>query len=88
MNSKDLVDGIVKTILGDTATVTQIEDEYGSVITIHPNGCSIASLLGRNGTTIDALRTLAKVIGIDGKHRIKLQIEESYGTENRRSNRS
>lgn len=76
MNSKELIDGIVKTILGDKATVTQKEDEYGAVISIHPNGASIASLLGRNGSTIDAVRTLAKVIGINGKHRVKVQINE------------
>jgi len=76
---------IVKTILGDQATITHKEDEYGAVITIHPNGSSIASLLGRNGSTIDAIRTLAKVIGINGKHRIKVSIQED-GPEDRRAN--
>ena len=85
MNSIELVEGIVKTVLGDNATVTQKQDEYGAVITIHPNGTSIASLLGRSGSTIDAIRTLAKVIGINGKHRIKVSIQED-GPEDRRAN--
>jgi len=88
MNSIELLEGIVKTILGDQATVTHKEDEFGAVITIHPNGTSIASLLGRGGSTIDAIRTLAKVIGINGKHRIKIEIREHGTTEDRRTNRS
>lgn len=90
MNSIELLEGIVITILGEEATVTSKEDEYGAVITVHPNRTSIASLLGRNGSTIDAIRTLAKVIGIDGKHRIKVQIVEEYHgqQENRRPNGS
>lgn len=89
MNSTELVEGIVKAILGDQATVTQKIDEYGAVITIHPNGTSIASLLGRSGSTIDAIRTLAKVIGINGKHRIKVMIEEKPDgeTKNRHTDR-
>ena len=85
MNSIELVEGIVKTTLGDGSTVTQKEDEHGAVITIHPNGASIASLLGRSGSTIDALRVLAKVIGINGKHRIKIGILENGKTQDRRS---
>jgi len=90
MNSIELSEGSVKTILGDKATVTHVQDEHGAVITIHPNGVSIASLLGRNGSTIDALRTLAKVVGIDGKHRIKIQIQEHDNgtTEDRHTDRS
>lgn len=86
MNSMDLVEGIVKTILGDQATVTQKEDEYGAVITIHPNGTSIASVLGRSGSTIDAIRTLAKAIGINGKHRIKVEIIEDGKSKDRHTN--
>lgn len=52
-----------------------VEDEHGAVITITPKG-NVSALIGRSGTTIDAIRTLAKAIGYNGKHRIKVKLDE------------
>lgn len=75
MNSKDFVSDIVTHLTGSAPEVDLIEDEHGAVITISPKG-NVSALIGRSGTTIDAIRTLCKAIGYNGKHRIKVKIYE------------
>lgn len=75
MNIEQLVKSIVAHLTGEYPTISIEEDEFGAVITIVVSG-KISSLVGKNGTTIDALRTLLKALGYNGKHRIKLTIHE------------
>lgn len=79
MDIKQLVHDIVTHLTGQETDVTVDEDEFGAVVTIVISG-NVPILIGKNGTTIDALRTLLKAIGIDSKHRIKLRIHEQQST--------
>lgn len=72
---EQLVENIVTSLTGEYTPVTLVEDEFGAVITIVVDG-KVPSLMGKNGKTIEALRTLLKAIGYNGKHRIKLRIHE------------
>lgn len=76
MDIKQLVHDIVSHLTGQDTTVTVEEDEQGAVVTIVVGG-KVPSLIGKDGTTINALRTLLKAIGINGKHRIKLRVSEA-----------
>jgi predicted RNA-binding protein YlqC (UPF0109 family) len=75
MNTEQLVKDIVTHLTDSTPTVTVDEDEFGAVITIVVGG-KISALVGKNGTTIGALRTLLKAVGYNGKHRLKLVLHE------------
>lgn len=74
MNSKDLVEKIVETLTQGTGTVTFHEDADGAVFEIFST--QNAALVGRKKANIEALRTLAKAVGYNGKHRIKVVLRE------------
>lgn len=75
MNSKDFVSDITEHLTGEKPGVEVVEDEYGAILTISPKG-NVSALIGRAGSTINAIRVLCKAIGFNGKHRIKLSIYE------------
>lgn len=75
MDITQLVQNIVSHLTGHQPDVRIEEDEFGAVITVVVGG-QVSSLVGKNGTTIDALRTLLKAIGYKGKHRLKLVLHE------------
>lgn len=75
MNSKEFVSDIVEHLTGKKPVVEVKEDEYGAVITVTPEG-NVSALIGRSGSTIDAIRILCKAIGYNGKHRIKVKLDE------------
>lgn len=79
MNSKDFVSEIVEHLTGKTPEVHVQEDEHGAILTVTPHG-NVASLIGRQGSTIDAIRILCKAIGYNGKYRIKLILDENGKT--------
>lgn len=75
MNSKDFIADITEHLTGERAKVVVNEDDSGAVITVTPAG-NVSSLIGKGGTTIDAIRVLCKAIGYNGKHRVKIKIDE------------
>lgn len=79
MNSKEFVSDLVAHLTGEVPVIEVTEDEYGAVITIFPKG-NVSALIGRSGSTIDAIRTIVKAIGYNGKHRIKLNLNENRPT--------
>jgi len=76
MNSKDFVSQIAEHLTGEKAIVEVQEDEYGAVMTISPKG-NVSSLIGHAGCTMDAIRVICKAIGYNGKHRIKIRLNEN-----------
>ena len=76
MNCKDFLNDIVTHLTGKTPLIEVIEDEHGAVITLEVSG-NVPSLIGKRGATIDSIRTVAKAIGFNGKHRIKVRINET-----------
>lgn len=75
MKSDKFIEQIVSHLTGEQPEVSVVEDEHGAVITVNVKG-RISPLIGRNGTTIDAIRTIVKAIGYNGKHRIKVRLHE------------
>lgn len=75
MNCKDFLNDAITHLSGEKPDIVVAEDEYGAVFTLTVKG-HVSSVIGKAGTTIDAIRTLAKAIGHNGKHRIKLRIYE------------
>ena len=75
MNIERFVNDVVTTLTGKAPDVPIDEDEYGAIVSVKVYG-RISSLIGKNGITIDAFRTMLKAIGYNDKHRIKLKIDE------------
>lgn len=73
MNAVAFVQQTTTELSGTPTTVTQQLDDQGVVIDVHATK-SIASIIGKQGRTIDAIRTIANALGQDGSHRIRVRL--------------
>ena len=60
-------------------------DEMGVLITLHLDPEDMGQVIGRQGQTAKAIRTLLRVVGAKHKSRVNLKIEEPEGSTHRRS---
>ncbi|PIR70463.1 MAG: RNA-binding protein [Candidatus Niyogibacteria bacterium CG10_big_fil_rev_8_21_14_0_10_42_19] len=63
----------------DDVKVERRVDEMGVLLTLHLNQADMGKILGRNGNTAKAIRTLLRVVGIKNNARVNLKIEEPVG---------
>lgn len=54
-------------------------DEMGVLLTLSVNGEDMGKIIGRQGNTAKAMRTLLRVIGMKNNSRVNLKIEEPEG---------
>lgn len=76
MKVTKFVTDIIAQLSGAEPTVKETVDEDGLVIDITVNG-RISNVIGKQGRNIEAIRTLAKAIGHEDNHRIKVKVNES-----------
>jgi predicted RNA-binding protein YlqC (UPF0109 family) len=76
MAAKELVEYVAKTLVDDPAavTVTEVEDEEGTVIELHVAEDDMGKVIGRNGSVAKALRTLLKVTAARDGASVTLEI--------------
>ena len=77
----DFVEFIVKAIVNkpDDVTVTRQVDEMGVLLSVKVDPEDMGLLIGRQGSTAKAIRTLARIIGMRNNARVNLRIEEPEG---------
>ena len=78
---KDFVEFVVKGIVSkpEEVEVTRQVDEMGVLLTVKVNPEDMGLLIGRQGSTAKAIRTLARIIGMRNNARVNLRIEEPEG---------
>jgi len=78
---QEFIEYVVKAIVNhpDDVTTTRTVDEMGVLITLKVNPEDMGSVIGRNGQTVRAIRTLARVVGAKNNARVNLRIEEPAG---------
>ena len=76
MSAKELVEYVAKALVDDpeAVTVTEVEDEEGSVIELHVAEDDMGKVIGRNGSVAKALRTLLKVTAAREGSSVQLEI--------------
>lgn len=74
MDSKEFIERTVAQLTDGQATVDIHEDKFGAIFEIF--SMNNALLVGKHRATIDAIRVLAKALGYNGKHRIKVILRE------------
>lgn len=81
-SDQEFVEMLVKAIVGhpDDVRTERIVDERGVLITLHVNPEDMGYVIGRQGQTARAIRTLAKVIGAKNNARVNLKIVEPEGS--------
>ncbi len=87
-SDQEFVEYIVRAIVAnpnDVKTERSV-DEMGVLITLHLNPADMGYVIGRQGQTARAIRTLLKIVGAKNNARVNLKIHEPEGS--RRSPRS
>ena len=72
---KSLVDNPSDVKVGRTV------DEMGALLNLKLNPTDMGKIIGRNGNTAKAIRTLLRVVGMKNHARVNLKIEEPEGSE-------
>ena len=75
---RDLVETIAKALVDqpDAVSVTQIEEEQGTVLELAVAPDDLGKVIGRQGRTVKALRTLLGAAGMKHRKRFVLEILE------------
>jgi hypothetical protein len=80
---RDFVEYVVKQIVS-TPEAVKVErriDEMGVLITLDVDPKDMGMVIGREGATAKALRTLLRIIGAKNNARVNLKINEPAGSE-------
>ena len=82
MKDRDFVEYVVKMIVDnpDAVKVERKIDEMGVLITLDVHPSDMGMVIGREGMTAKALRTLLRVIGARNSARVNLKINEPEGS--------
>lgn len=83
VKDRDFIEYAVKMLVDnpDDVKVARKIDEMGVLITLDVNPKDMGMVIGREGMTAKALRTLLRVIGARNNARVNLKINEPEGSE-------
>ncbi len=78
MKDQEFVEYVVKALVDnpDQVKVDRRVDEMGVLITLDVAGVDMGKIIGRDGATAKALRTLLRVVGMKNNARVNLKINE------------
>ncbi len=80
-SDQEFVEFVVKNLVNNPADVKveRTVDERGVLLTVHINQQDMGYLIGRQGQTAHAIRTLARVVGAKNNARVNVKIYEPEG---------
>jgi len=86
---QEFIEYVVKSIVAhpDDVSTERTVDEMGVLITLKINPEDMGYVIGRQGQTARALRTLLKIVGAKNNARINLKIYEPEGARRGRRGR-
>lgn len=81
-SDKDFVEFVVKSIVShpEDVKIERTVDEMGVLLTLHINPEDMGYVIGRQGQTARAIRTLVKIVGAKNNARVNLKIYEPEGS--------
>lgn len=84
MKDQEFVEYVVKALVDnpDKVKVDRKVDEMGVLIMLDVDLSDMGKVIGRDGATAKALRTLLRVVGMKNNARVNLKINEPQGREN------
>lgn len=86
---QEFLEFIIKSIVShpDDVKVTRTVDEMGVLLNLKVNPEDMGQIIGREGSTARAIRSILRVIGVKNNARINLKIEEPEGSRVNRPQR-
>lgn len=81
----EFLENIVKSLVDhpEDVKVERKVDEMGVLMTLDINPEDMGKIIGRQGNTAKAIRTLLRVVGMKNNARVNLKINEPAGSERR-----
>lgn len=78
---QEFLEYLVKSIVDhpDDVKVDRKLDEMGVLLTLKVNAQDMGQVVGRQGATAKAIRSLLRIVGIKNNARVNLKIEEPEG---------
>jgi predicted RNA-binding protein YlqC (UPF0109 family) len=83
MKDQEFLEYVVKALVEnpDQVKVDRRVDEMGVLITLDVASADMGKIIGRDGATAKAIRTLLRVVGMKNNARVNLKINEPAGRE-------
>lgn len=81
-NDQEFLEYLVKSIVDhpDEVKVERKVDEMGVLLTLKVHAQDMGQVVGRQGSTAKAVRTLLRIVGVKNNARVNLKIEEPEGS--------
>ncbi len=81
MPDKDFLEFVIKVLVDhpDDVRIERKVDEMGVLLNLNLNKEDMGQIIGRQGSTVKAIRTLLRIIGLKNHARVNLKIEEPEG---------
>lgn len=83
MHEKDyeFLEFLVKSMVDrpDDVKITRVVDEMGVLLTLEVNPEDMGKVIGKDGGTAKAIRTILRVVGMKHNARVNLKINEPVG---------
>ena len=78
---QEFLDFLIRALVDvpDAVKTDRKVDEMGVLLTLKVDPADMGKIIGRNGQTAKAIRTLLRVVGIKNNARVNLKIEEPEG---------
>ncbi|MEK7209227.1 MAG: KH domain-containing protein [Patescibacteria group bacterium] len=86
-SDQEFLEFIVKALVDhpEEVKIARKVDEMGVLLTLDLNREDMGKIIGRQGNTAKAIRTLLRVAGMKNNARVNLKINEPEGSEGRRA---
>ena len=80
---QEFLEYVVKTLVDkpEKVEITRTVDEMGVLLTLKVDQEDMGKIIGREGNTAKAIRTLLRVVGMKNNARVNLKINEPDGKE-------
>ena len=80
-NDVKFLDFVVRALVENPndVKITRTVDEMGVLMTLDVNQADMGKIIGREGNTAKAIRTLLRVVGMKNNARVNLKINEPAG---------
>lgn len=92
MNDKDtqFLDFLIKSLVDNPndVKINRTVDEMGVLLTLDVNPADMGKIIGREGNTAKAIRTLLRIVGMKNNSRVNLKINEPAGAPPRETRAS
>lgn len=75
------LDFLIKSLVDNPndVKITRTVDEMGVLLSLDVNAADMGKIIGREGNTAKAIRTLLRIVGMKNNSRVNLKISEPVG---------